>query len=255
MPIALQNVSRALQLDSNLAEALATAGLINCSFYYNWANAKILFEKAIKVDPNYGYAHVFYGNLLLWVYGNKEQGLKETRKALSLNPLSTPLNWIMGRNYFFAKEYDSAYLYTKKTFLMNPDFKESLSTYSLLLAQRKEFTEAFRVTEGLPEKSINILQDLKGPVLNWLYAVSGNRARAKMELKKALALSTNQSPYQVAIAYIAIGDMDKAMEYLERAYEIRDIRLWLLKIDSRLDPIRNNPAFNALLDKVHLGNS
>jgi adenylate cyclase len=254
MPIASQYVAKALELDSNLSEALATSGLIDCTFDYDWSSGKKFFEKAIRADPNNGYAHVFYSNLLLWVYGDTLAGIKEARKALSLNPLSSTLNWVVARNYFCIKQYDSAYKYSKNTFLMDPGFKNNFSLYSFILVQRKEFEEALQVLEGLQEKGNNVTVDLKGPCLTYVYAALGDKARAKTELEKTLILAPNQSPYHVARAYIALGDFDKAMQYLQLAYEIRDIRMWWIKVDPTMDPLRNMPAFKTLLTKAHLLN-
>ena len=252
IPIAKQYVAKALALDSNLSEALATSGLINCYFDYNWHNAKTLFEKAIRANPNYSFAHVLYGNLLQWNYDSTDAGLNEVKKGLSLDPLSTTFNWALGRNYFDARKYDSAYLQLKKTYIMDPGNYIPRGTYSSVLVQRKNFAEALNVLSELPSGSINLELDLKGPCISYLYAAMGDKVRAKSELEKSLKDFPNQSPYNVARALIAIGDFNKAIDYLERAYQSRDIRMWHIKVDPTLDPIRNEPRFRAILTKMHL---
>ena len=80
----------------------------------------------------------------------------------------------------------------------------------------------------------------------------GDKVRAKAELEKSLKEVPNLSPYHFARGFIAIGDFDKALSLLERAYEVRDIRIWHIKVDPTLDPIRNEPRFKALLKKANL---
>jgi len=252
IPIAKQYVAKALSLDSNLSEALATSGLITCIYDYDWAKAKALFEKAIAANSNYSFAHVFYGNLLQWNYNSTDAGLNEVKKGLSLDPLSTTINWALGRNYFDARKYDSAYLQLKKTYIMDPGNYNLRGTYSIVLVQRKNFAEALNVLSALPSGSINLMLDLKGPCISYLYAAMGDKVRAKTELEKSLQEHPNQSPYNVARAYIAIGDFDKALTYLETAYQVRDIRMWHIKVDPTLDPIRNEPRFKALLKKINM---
>ncbi|HEY4874007.1 MAG TPA: adenylate/guanylate cyclase domain-containing protein, partial [Puia sp.] len=252
IPLAKQNVAKALQLDSNLSEALTTSGLINCIFDYNWANAKTLFEKAILSNPNNSFAHLYYGNLLQWVYGNTEEGINEVKKGFSLNPLSSTLNYGLGRNYYLAKNYDSAYVYLKKSYIMDPQFKATIPFYALVLTHRKDFTEALNVLNADPEGGMNLMMDIRGPSLSNLYAAMGDKVRANAELEKSLKENPNQSPYHFARGFIAIGDFDKAISYLQRAYDTRDIRIWHIKVDPTLDPIRNDSRFKAILKKANL---
>ncbi len=252
IPLAKQYVAKALQLDSNLSEALATSGLINCIFDYNWTKAKILFEKAIASNPNYSFAHVFYGNLLVMVYNKKDSGIAELKKALSLDPLSSTVTYALGRNYYLAKQYDSAFFYLKKAYIMDPNLNLTKSFYSFVLIQRRDFTEALKVLATSPESGINLQVDNRGPSISYLYAAMGDNVRAKSELEKSLQDFPNQSPYHVARAFTAIGNFDEALTYLETAYQVRDIRIWHIKVDPTLDPIRNEPRFKALLKKINL---
>ncbi|HLY69450.1 MAG TPA: hypothetical protein VKR53_06950 [Puia sp.] len=76
--------------------------------------------------------------------------------------------------------------------------------------------------------------------------------RAKTELEKSFKEDPNQSPYHFARGFIAVGEYDKGLSLLEKAYEVRDIRIWHLKVDPTLDSVRNDPRFKALLKKANL---
>ena len=77
-------------------------GFIQCLFDYDWKKAKATLEKAIKLNPGYAYAHIFYGNLLQFTGESTERGIEEIKKARELDPSSVPIKWALGRNYFYA---------------------------------------------------------------------------------------------------------------------------------------------------------
>ena len=137
IPFAKTYAMKALSIDSTLSEALTTIGFIQSAFDYDWAISKRTLEKAIELNPNYPMAHVFYGNLLQYTDENTEEGINEIRKALNLDPLSASLNWILGRNYYYAHKYDSAYEQLKKTLTLFPDYCYTIETFVMCFCKEK----------------------------------------------------------------------------------------------------------------------
>ena len=131
IPIARMYTERALSIDSNLTEALATRGLIQSYYDYDWVKSKITLQKAIQLNSNNPEAHLYYGNLLQYTGENTEQGIKEVKRALELNPLDLRFNWVLGRNYYLAREYDLAYQQMRKTFILDPNFLRAKGTLIL----------------------------------------------------------------------------------------------------------------------------
>src|SRR6476646_5282754 len=142
IPFAKTYAMKALSIDSTLSEELTTIGFIQSAFDYDWAISKKTLEKAIELNPNYPMAHVFYGNLLQYTRENTEEGINEIRKALNLDPLSASLDWILGRNYYYAHKYDSAYEQLKKTLTLFPDYYYTIESFVYVLLQRKNYSEA-----------------------------------------------------------------------------------------------------------------
>ena len=114
IPIARAYVSKALLLDSTLPEALTTMSFILGVFDYEAVEFKSMVEKAIRLDPNYALAHIYYGNNFVLVGNNNDKGIEENKKALELDPLSVSFTYILGRNYYFANKLDAAYEQFKK---------------------------------------------------------------------------------------------------------------------------------------------
>jgi adenylate cyclase len=252
IPIAKQYATKALLLDSTLSEALTTLGFIQSVYDYDWANSKKTLEKAIALNPNYPTAHLYYGNLLQYTGENTEQGINEIKRALELDPLAVNPNYVLGRNYYYAHEYDSSYSQLKKTLALNPDFNLAKGNLAYTLLAKKEYAEAFEVIKQVHRKEISKILYREGPMLSYAYAVSGDKRQAKKELEKTIAEEADQSSYHLAPIYSLLGDYNEAFKRLEKAYEMRDLWMYCVKVDPTFDPIRNDPRFKALLKKMNL---
>jgi adenylate cyclase len=251
IPVARTYATKALSLDSNLSEALTTLGWIQGIFDYDWAKSKITLEKALKLKPNYADAHLFYGNLLQYTGENTEQGIAEIKKALESDPLNLRFNWVLGRNYYFAKQDELALQQLKKTIVLNPNLPLAKGTLALLYLKKKMYPQAIELINQMP-KIPTANYDGQDPFLCYAYAVSGDSNRAKSVLDNTLKKYPDQSPYILSYAYIALKNYYEALSMIEAAYKVRDIRLYWVKVDPVLDPIRNEPRFKILIDKMHL---
>lgn len=89
-------------------------------------------------------------------------------------------------------------------------------------------------------------------MLSYAYAAMGDSNRAKQELTRTIAENSYGSPFFLARAYIALKDYNKAMDFLERAYENRDLMIYGMNVDTIMEPIRNNPHFKELKKKMNL---
>jgi serine/threonine-protein kinase len=225
-------------------------GFTQSAFDYDWTRSKNTLKKAIDFNPNYSRAHLFYGNLLQYTGESTDQGINELKKALSLDPLSNNPNYVLGRNYYYARKYDSSYKQLKKTLALFPDFHLAQGNLVFVLLAQKNYTEAFHVIEKLD--TIYKALYYKPTVLSYAYAISGNKISARSELEKSLAKRPDQSPYDLAKVYIALGDRNEALNNLEKAYQIRDVWMYNIYGDPVFDSIRNEPRFKAILKKMNL---
>jgi adenylate cyclase len=251
IPIAKMYTEKALSLDSNLAEALATKALIQSYFDYDWAKSKIILQKAIQRNSNNPEAHLYYGNLLQYTGENMEEGIKEVKRALELDPLNSRFNWVLGRNYYLARQYDLAYQQLKKTLILDPNYIRAKGTLILSYLEKKMYPEAFRLIGQLSKTPVMNLS-WQDPFLCYALALSGDTAGAKSILRNTLKEYPDQDPYFLVYAYIGLKNYNEAINMLDAAYKVRAIELYWVKVDPELDPIRNEPRFKALLKKMNL---
>ena len=252
IPIARDYIKQALLLDSTLTEALTSIGFIQSAFDYDWANAKITLEKALKYNPNYAYAHIFYGNLLHYTGENIEKGIEEINKARELDPLSISINWVLGRNYYFAGKLDLAEKQLKKILSLAPKYNLAKGTLVATLVAQKKYTEAIELAKQVSNTVTTKNEEYQGTLLSYAYAASGDIIRAKAELTKTINEKSYNAHSLVAKVYIALNDYPRAFSELEKAYNDKEIFMYFINADPIYFPVKDYPEFKALLKKMGL---
>jgi adenylate cyclase len=252
MPLAKDYVNKALSLDSTLVPAISTLGFIQSVYDYDWEKSKLTLEKAIRLDPKYGYAHIFYGNLLQYTAENAEEGIEQIKKALALDPSSVSINWVLGRNYYFAGKYDSAEAQLRKTLIIDSKYLLAKTYLVLVLLKKKEFTEATELAKQLPPTGKITNQIYQGTLLAYVYAVSGKSMEASKEIETTLKDSGFNAHYEVAMVYTALHMNSFALEELQKSLLDKEIFLYFIKIDPAFFPLKNEPGFKEILKKMNL---
>jgi adenylate cyclase len=249
--IARDYTNKALMLDSTLTEALTTKAFIQSHFDYDWKGAEVALEKIIRDNSNYPIAHQYYGNVLICT-GHSDAAIAETKKALALDPLSSVLNMVLGRDYYHARNYDQAITQLQKTITLYPKFLSAYWHLGNTFLQKKMYSQAIDAYSKLPARSFEL--GLNGTLLLSLaYSASGDKTKAMDEFKKISQEDYLKiDPVVVGEFYISQGNFDEALEQLERGFDSHSIMMIALKIDPFLDPIRNEPRFKALLKKMNL---
>ena len=256
LPQAKAAALKALELDSTLGEAHATLANALVAYDLNFAEANREFERAIELNPNYATAHQWYGETGLVPLGQFEKAVAEVKRALELDPLSLVINADVGTTLTNARRYDQAIEQLRKTVEMDPGFYYAHWTLGNAL-ELKGLTE-----EAIAEyKEAIALNDdpLPRALLGHLYAKIGrkNEALAILKQLRELRESSKQryvSPYNLALIHIGLGQKDEAIQLLEETYEERDgYDIAFIKVEPLLDPLRGDPRFEALVQKVFAG--
>ena len=251
-PKAKALANKALQLDDNLAEAHTS--LADISAYYDWDydKAEHHYKRAIALSPNYATAHAWYGEFLRHM-GRFDEAISEVKRAQSLDPLSITINNIVGLTFHHARQYDKAEKELQETIEMHP--ADTGTTYFLL--------GLVYIQKGMYEEAVSAIQTartLAGDIPDFLgvqacaYALAGMRTKALSCLQELQEMSKQgyAPPFSFVPAYVGLSQKDKAFEYLEKAYEERNFQLVMLKVDPLFDPLRSDPIFTALLEKMGL---
>jgi DNA-binding winged helix-turn-helix (wHTH) protein/TolB-like protein/Flp pilus assembly protein TadD len=246
-PRAREELIRALELDEKLGEAQASLGFILMNYYWDWAEAEQRFKRAIELNPNYAMAHNWYSQELSFM-GRSPEALKEAQRAQEIDPLSPWTNSNIGFVSYLGRQYDEAIAASLKTLELDPDFAVAHMVIGLSYAQKK-----------MPEKAIAELQKGRSnpdsrALLAYVYAVAGRRSEALSVLNELDRESRQKyvSPFPIAVAYVGLGDNDRAFAALEKAYSARSWGMGMLAVNAVFDPLRSDGRFPALLRRVNL---
>ena len=248
---AKEALRRALELDGSLGEAHSTLATLTWWHEWDWAAAEREFTLALELAPSYAWGHSSRSSFLAWS-GRRAEALAEINKARELDPGYTGVS-CESANYFQLRDYERLMEVSRRGIVSDPN--EWLEPYFLGVA----YEGLGRRPEAIPEyqKAIEMSKGDQDPVaaLAHAYAVVGRRTEAETMLRDLQRRSSEGyvSPYMIATIYAGLGDKDRAFEFLEKARQERcwDIA-WQIKVDLRLDNLRSDPRFQALLRRVGL---
>jgi len=260
LPEAKAAAIKALALDPSLAEAHAALGMEKSHYEFDFPGAQREFLRAIELNPNSAYAHLFYSNCYLAPMGRMSEAVGENSKALELDPLSLPINNFMGMTYLFAGDFEKSYQQFQHTIAMDPTFPLAHQYFSFLLATMGRYEEAIQENEKAELLSGSSPERARAEATTMLQALkSGGEKRFwQNNLEHTLRVLVQPeggvvSPGAVASAYALAGDEDKAFEWLDKAYAERDGEaITLLNCDPSFKSLHGDPRFADLLRRLGL---
>jgi TolB-like protein/Tfp pilus assembly protein PilF len=255
-PKARAAADKALALDNNLAEAHVSRGLLFANADLNLKEAKEEFERAIALNPNYADAHYFLGEGVLTPLGQFDKAIAEVSRAVELDPFSAIMNMNLGTCYFFARHYPEAIVQLRKATELDPNFLltrvvlgEALELSGDSAGAIREYEKAYEV-----EKAYGVQQQHSGStLLAHAYALQGEREKALRLLGQLEDLKRRNGrvfAFSLALIHLRLGQKEQAIDWLERSYLDKEAPIVLIKVHPMLDPLRGDPRFEALVEKI-----
>src|SRR6266550_3924598 len=250
VPQAKAAARKALELEDTLPEAHNSLGLVLALHDFDFAQSKKEFERAIELNPNYATAHHQFGNMNLTMVGEFDRAIAEGKRAVELDPLSLIINSDLGVNFLLARRYNQAIDQLRKTLAMDPRFYPARYSLGEALQLKGQLHEAMVEYQ----KAAEITDD--PAILAYLaqgYAKTGHGDKAWNLLSQLEQLATERhaGPFIFAMVHLALGENEKAIDDLERAYRERaDPFIVCIKVEPLLDPLRGDPRFERLVAKV-----
>ena len=251
-PLALKFANKALELDDTLSEAYSARANSECNYEFDWAAADRDYRRAIALDPNSAQAHHDYGEYFTGL-GNSERAIAELKIARELDPLSLPLFNAIGRMYREAHQYDEAFKQCKQSLVLDPNFSMGHWCLGQVYLAQRQYAEAASELRRANELGTTplIVCDL-----GCVYAASGKKteARAILHSLESKSQFNYVSPYLIASICSQLGEKDEAFNWLEKAFDRRDGISYMVA-DPMMDPLRSDPRFAHLIQRLHLPQS
>jgi eukaryotic-like serine/threonine-protein kinase len=250
-PRARAAATRALELDASLGEARTVLGTARFWYDWDWSGAEEEIRRAIAASPDFVHVHHFYG-IFLTAMDRFQDGLVELRRAEELDPLSLPARASLGLCLYLGRRYDEAIIEVEKILEMDASFVPAHHILSLNYLAKQMWPEATRAGRRAAELSGRDTYRLS--LLGACLAASGRQADAEAILAELAAVSPRRyvSAAETAFVYVALGQLDLAFHWFEKALAERAWSLVLLRVEPRADPLRSDPRFSDLLHRVGL---
>jgi serine/threonine-protein kinase len=244
-------LEKALQLDSALAEAHATLGLVEWS-EYDLRRAEEEFRKAIELKPSYASVHQWYYYVLLselrW-----DEALREIEKAVALDPLSGVIVYNLGWYYYARRDFGKAA--EKYRIAVELGFEVAHGGLFWAYGMMKLYDQMDKEAEAYAR----YLQDIFPRIRTYIDAFSAYFKGDKETVRRlfpeleAHPKETGADATDIADFHFFLGDVDKGFEWLERAYSKKERWLLGIQCDPFFDGVRTDPKYLDLLKRLGLG--
>jgi Tfp pilus assembly protein PilF len=235
---------KALSLDPNLAEAHAAVAVLASMMEWDWGRAEVSFQRAIRLDPSFAGGYSRYA-LQLRAQGRFDEAIVQLESAQRVDPISTSSD--LGFAYLLTGDLERAASAWQEALELDP---ESYNVHRQLgnhLCRRGSFDrgleELGRALLGVPDEE-KVMADI-----GYCHALAGNTEKATEYLRRIEANGEHRyvDPVHPALVHLGLGETDRAIELLQRAFEIHSPLLCLAPTDPRYASIRADPRFVELV--------
>jgi len=239
---------KALALDDSLAEAHLSIAEVRLYQDWDFAGAEKEFRKTLALNPNYSTGHQWYGEFLS-LMARHQEAIRELQTALALDPLSAVVHLQFGNTLQQARQYDRALDQYHEALRIDPKFSPAFHCIYLIYRRQGKFAESIP-----PLRLAYQLRVAKGdwtPLLDQLamaYSTGGRTAYLRQCVK--IRKRVDRPWYYLALDYADLGDRKAALAELNKAYENRQLEVLSLLVDPELDPLRSDPRFQELIEKI-----
>ncbi len=251
LPKAKAAATKALGIDGELAEAHSSVAFVKLFYEWDWHGAEREFQRAIELNPNYAMTWQWYA-MELAALGRHEEALRETDRALQLDPLSMSINTTTALLLYLVRDYEHALGQIRKTLDLDAGFFPAHFVRGCILQQLDQREEAIKELQEAVELSHRLPLFLGA--LGHGYAFFGETEKAREILQELLTMRENKygSSYCIAEIFLGLGEIDHALDWLEKACDERATWMIFLKVHPIFERLHAEPRFADILRRMGL---
>jgi tetratricopeptide (TPR) repeat protein len=256
-PKAKEAALQAIALDDTSSDAHAALANIRTYTDWDWAGAEPEWRRALELDPNAANTHAFFAHFLT-ITGRVEEAIPHSERAIELDPFNASFHALYSRVLYSARRHDDAITAARTASSMQPGSPIALNALQDALIAKGMRDEAL----ALQRERIASDPELVAAFEQGL--TEGGYERAQQRIADLLAARYERSsgvpdprtipytPRTIAEHYLEAGDSDRALEWLERAFEDHHPSLPSIAAYLLWDPVRSDPRFQDLLSRLNL---
>jgi TolB-like protein/tetratricopeptide (TPR) repeat protein len=254
MPRAYQAAEHAVKLNEDLSAAHASLGRIKLWWQWDWAGAEADHRRALALNPGNVEAAMNLANYLA-ATGQTEKAVALVKQAVELDPLNVRALGSLGWIYYVTRRYDEGIDHMKSALELHPD--DAMAHYDLAVnydglgryqEAAREMDRMMELTPGSDSSPLMLA------FVVWSHSRAGRSSEAQAAMTALLRISKERyvAPCSLALAYYSMGDVDRAVESFQLAFEVRDTQLFPFVIVPAFDPLRSDPRIEDLLQRLKL---
>jgi TolB-like protein/Tfp pilus assembly protein PilF len=240
-------IMKALELDSTNAWVQFSLADWRTWGLWDWKGGESAFKKSIALNPNDGLTHATYSNLLDML-GRPKEAMQQIDIALKLDPMNPFILTFYGIHLFAVRRYDESIKAFQDALKIEPGYGFALGNLGLTLFMKEKYKEGLECWKSVSADDPEIVKALEQGY------IEGGFKRAMISYNKVAELrfkTTYWSPMAIAKIYLIAGENDKAIKWLQKAFEVHDPILPYF-LDPILDNLREDPRFQEIARKMDL---
>jgi TolB-like protein/Tfp pilus assembly protein PilF len=239
---------QAVRIEPELGEGYASLAHVRLHDW-DWVGLESDFQRAMELDPGYAIAHYWYAEYLM-AMGRSGEALSRVWHSWKLDPLNSVINASVGMIHYLAHDYDGALVALRRGLEIDPTHYVSHLRVGLACLQKSLPDEALGAMRQAVLHSGGSTEALAG--LAQAHAVAGDKLSMTGIIEELGAADGRRyvSPYNVARVYGAAGDGQRALEWLERAYQEHNPDLIELTREPSFASLRADAKFRQLVSRI-----
>ncbi len=251
-PKILENLNKAMDLDPEISGIYYLSGLVAQWVEWDWEKSEKEFLKALALNPNDAQSRLLYAQLLL-ILQRKDEAMAQARLAISLDPVNLQTELLYAGTLAQAGEYKTALPVMEEIVADNPFNISGYYMIEVTAFRLKEYNKAFNAA-----KHVLPLYNIKEEDIIEIERTFNNQGITKANevavkhLEKFLE-NNYESPHDIALRYIYADQPDKAIEWIEKGFEMHDPKMMYIASPAKyFDSLYENPRFISICEKMNL---
>jgi tetratricopeptide (TPR) repeat protein len=243
---------KAIAMDGTLPEGHVALADVMRIYEWDWSGAEDEYKQSTRFNPSSAQAHAEYSEMLS-ILGRHEEALREARLAQQSDPVSPLMSSRVGYAFYWARRYDEAIEQFRKTLDLDPNHCYAYYGLGRTYLEKGMGREALLTLEK--GNSLAFAGRRPDGKLGYAYGALNQRAKALKIADQLRILQRQGDPdaaFDLAHVYAGLGDKDRALEFLQRAYEEHYPSMEVLKVEPHFDSLRSDPRFQDLLRRMNL---
>ncbi len=250
-PKIYENLNKAIELDPDLSDAHYLSGLIAHVMEWDWEKSEREFLKALAINPNDARSRIFYAQLLS-ILQRPGEALTQGRLALELDPLNHVNKSFYAAVLMFAGDYKTGLALEEEVLATDPESYLAYAGIQIAAFICKEYDKLINA-----ERYFLRMYNVKEEDIQEIDRIFNEHGVVKAYekiIKHLEEVSENYpiSPLDMAMRHIIGNQPDKAMDWLEKGFELHEPTMTYIATTETFTPLFNNPRFIDIVKKMNL---